>query len=65
MWRSDAVLAAAAAHPTFSLVLYNYKLRNFLQNQGRVILKSTNDDANNNSKYSNGKCKKQPNKKQA
>ena len=38
MWRSDG---QPAAHPTFSLVLFNHKTRDALQKQGRFVLKSS------------------------
>ena len=43
MWRSDGI---PASHPTFSLVVYNEKLRNGLQKQGRYIINSSDIDPN-------------------
>ena len=42
-WRSDGL---PSAHPTFSLVLYNHKLRNSLQKQGFFVLNSSDVDTN-------------------
>jgi hypothetical protein len=41
MWRSDGRLAA---HPTFSLVLYNYKVKNYLQRQGQFLINISDFD---------------------
>ena len=41
MWRSDGI---PASHPTFSLVLYNHKLKNSLQSQARFVINSTEFD---------------------
>ena len=43
IWRSDGI---PAAHPTFSLVLYNHKVKNQLQKQGRFVLNMSEVDAN-------------------
>ena len=43
MWREDSV---SAKHPTFFLVLYNHKIQCQLQAQGRVVLNTSNLDAN-------------------
>ena len=43
MLRSDG---QPAAHPTFSLVLFNHKTRDALQKQGRFVLKSSDIDLN-------------------
>ena len=42
MWRSDG---RPAAHPTFSLVLYNAKVKNYLQRQGQYLINTTDFDA--------------------
>ena len=41
MWRSDGI---PASHPTFSLVLYNHKLKNSLQSQARFVINSSEFD---------------------
>ncbi|KAL7537702.1 hypothetical protein ACHAXR_008006, partial [Thalassiosira sp. AJA248-18] len=41
MWRSDGV---PASHPTFALVLYNHKLKNSLQGQGRFVVQNSGVD---------------------
>ncbi|KAL7526201.1 hypothetical protein ACHAXR_003700, partial [Thalassiosira sp. AJA248-18] len=41
MWRSDGV---PASHPTFALVLYNHKLKNSLQGQGRFVVQNSGID---------------------
>jgi hypothetical protein len=41
MWRSDG---RPAAHPTFSLVLYNYKVKNYLQRQGQFLINISDFD---------------------
>ena len=43
MWRSDGI---PASHPTFSLVLYNHKIRDSLHKQGRFVLNSSDIDLN-------------------
>ena len=43
MWRSDGV---PASHPTFSLVLYNHKIRNQLHKLGSVCLNTEDLDPN-------------------
>jgi hypothetical protein len=43
MCRSDGI---PAEHPTFSLVLYNHKLKNSLQKQGHFVLNISNMDPN-------------------
>ncbi len=41
MWRSDGI---PSSHPTFSLVLYNHKMRNSLQSQGRFTINTSDID---------------------
>lgn len=41
MWRSDGI---PASHPTFSLILYNHKMRNSLQSQGRFTINTSDFD---------------------
>lgn len=41
MWRSDGI---PSSHPTFSLVLYNHKMRNSLQSQGRLNINTSDID---------------------
>ena len=47
MWREDGVLAK---HLIFCLVLYNHKIQCQLQDQGRVVLNTSNLDANMSAK---------------
>eukprot|EP00984_Skeletonema_dohrnii_P031047 scaffold23084_cov153-Skeletonema_dohrnii-CCMP3373.AAC.2 len=41
MWRSDG---RPAAHPTFGLVLYNHKVKNYLQRQGQFLINTSDFD---------------------
>jgi hypothetical protein len=41
MWRSDG---RPAGHPTFSLVLYNHKVKNYLQGQGQYLVNTSDFD---------------------
>ena len=41
MWRSDGV---PASHPTFSIVLYNHKIKSSLQKQGQYVINIANAD---------------------
>jgi hypothetical protein len=43
MWRYDG---APAAHPTFSLALFNYKSMQSLQRQGRFVVNTSDIDPN-------------------
>ena len=43
MWRSDGM---PASHPTFSIVIYNHKLRHLLQGQGKHALNISGLDPN-------------------
>jgi len=41
MWRSDG---RPAAHPTFGLILYNHKVKNYLQRQGQYLINTSDFD---------------------
>ena len=41
MWKSDGL---PASHPTFLLVLYNHKMQNSLQSQGRFTINMSDND---------------------
>ena len=41
MWRSDGI---TASHPTFSLVIYNHKIKTSLQGQGQFVINTSEMD---------------------